>query len=99
MSALPSVESIRINGRPINLEEVLHSLKVLGALEDLLDQLVEDRLIADAARAESVTLDDDELQQAADAFRQSQGLQKAEQTKAWLEKHSLSLEDLQARVE
>jgi putative peptide maturation system protein len=99
MSALPSIESIRINGRPINLEEVLHSLKVLGELENLLDQLVEDRLIADAARAESVTLDDDELQKAADAFRQAQGLQKAEQTKAWLEKHSLSIEDLQARVE
>jgi putative peptide maturation system protein len=99
MSALASVESIRINGKPIQLDEVLHSLKVLGDLENLLDQLVEDRLIADAARAEGVVLDDDELQKAADTYRQSQGLQKAAETRAWLEKHYLAIEDLQARIE
>src|SRR5262249_40942877 len=93
------IESIRLNGKPIHLDEVLHSLKVLGALEDLLEQLIEDRLIADAALAEGVVLEDEDLQKAADAYRQSHGLQKAAETRAWLEKHHLAVDDLQARIE
>ncbi len=99
MSALASIDAIRINGQPVSLQDALHSLKVLGELEDLLEQLVEDRLIADAARAEGLVLVDDELQQAANAYRQAHGLQKAEETRAWLEKHQLTVEDLQARIE
>ena len=99
MSTLTGLDAVRINGQPIHLEELLHTLKVLGKLEDLLEQVVEDRLIAEAVRAEGLVIDDDELQKAANAYRQSQGLHKAAETRAWLDKHYLTVEDLQSRIE
>ncbi|MBI1918272.1 MAG: peptidylprolyl isomerase [Planctomycetes bacterium] len=99
MSDLPSIVAVTVDDQPVSLRDVLHAWKVAGHLERLLEQAVQDRLIAEAARAEGVVVTDVELQTAADAFRKTRGLHKASDTEAWLAERRLGVEDFQTLVE
>ena len=99
MSQLEAIVAITIDDRPTSLRDVLRSWKIAGRLEGLLRQVVEEKLIADAAQRENVSISDAELQAGADAFRQTHGLHLAEKTHAWLRAHRLTVEDFQERIQ
>jgi len=99
VSELESIIAVTVEDQPLSLREVLHTWKVTGDLQRLLEQAAQERLIAEAARAEGVTISDQELQTAADAFRKARGLHKAAQTQAWLAERHLGVEDLQILIE
>src|SRR5262245_41056765 len=99
MPDLKAIPAITLEGRTLSLSDVLRAAKVSGQFDRLLDQAIEDAVVAEVARAEGITVSDEELQAAADSFRQARGLQKASRTQSWLAERRLSVEDLQAFVE
>jgi len=99
MSDLKSIVAVTLEGEPVSLYELLHAYKVTGQLNQLLDEAIQNKLIAATARAEGLQLTDEELQQGADAFRQTHRLQKATDTHDWLTERHLNVEDLQGHIE
>lgn len=99
MSDLQFITALTLEDQPVSLKEALHAWKISGELGRLLDQVVQNRLIAAAAQREGIQVSDEELQGAADTFRQARGLHKAAQTQAWLIEQRLGVEDLQTLVE
>lgn len=99
MVDLQSVPALTLDDRNVSLLEALHAWKVSGQLERLLEQLVQDRLIAEEARREGLSISDEELQRAADAFRQAHGLHRAADTQNWFAERRLDVEGFQALVE
>jgi peptidylprolyl isomerase len=99
VSDLESIIAVTVEEQSLSLREVLHAWKVAGHLERLLDQVVQERLIARAARAEGVAVSDEELQTVADAFRKAHGLHKATDMQTWLAERHLDIEDFQILVE
>jgi putative peptide maturation system protein len=95
MIDLKTIAVARVNGADLSLHEVLFSLKLKGQLSTLVYQAVTERLVSDAAVKEGITVDDAELQKAADAFRHGRGLNRSDATHQWLTAHKLSADDLE----
>jgi parvulin-like peptidyl-prolyl isomerase len=77
----------------ISQEEIFHQIK----LSSLIPTLVEG-ILANAAREQGIEVEPVELQQAADSFRVTNGLQSVEQTWLWLQKHGFSLDDFEELI-
>jgi parvulin-like peptidyl-prolyl isomerase len=86
-------------GASLSLRDFLRRLKLRRVLISQLLEATGEHLACVAARAAGLTVADGELQKAADAFRQRQGLASAEQTNAWLARHHLSVLDLEDALE
>jgi parvulin-like peptidyl-prolyl isomerase len=99
MSDLRDLVAVRLRGATLSLHDVLSVCKAQGKLAGLLREAVEGRLVSEYAARQGIVVSDDDLQRAADAFRQSHRLQKAEATHAWLTEQHLTLLDLQTRLE
>ncbi len=87
-----------VNGETISLGETLTRAKWRGALA-FLDEARDAALIRQAAGERGITVSEDELQEAADAFRQANGLHRAETTRRWLETNRLTDEEWAACLE
>jgi parvulin-like peptidyl-prolyl isomerase len=79
----------------ITTEDILKQVKLSLQIPDLIESIVSRKIIADAATEAGITVDNEELQQAADTIRLLQKLHDAQETFAWLEKHHLSVDDLE----
>jgi putative peptide maturation system protein len=99
MSHLKAVVVATLPGGNLTLHDLLYTLKLNGKLSVLVNEAVRDRLIEEAARKEGITVRDEELQKAADAFRQEMGLVRAADTHRWLGDNHLSLHDLETFLE
>ena len=69
MADLSEINVATVDGRSVSLREVLGMLKADGNFHFLLDA-VGSILVAEAAANEGLSVSDEELQQAADNFRQ-----------------------------
>lgn len=96
MPDLKSVTVAVVGGREISLHDALYTLKLKGQLAAIVAQAVTDQLIADAADREGITVAAAEVQQAADRFRMSRGLNRVDATEGWLAHNRLSRNDLEA---
>ncbi len=76
-------------------EEILHQVKLSCQIPTLLEAIAARQIIADTAVKEGLTIETEELQQAADNLRLANNLLKAEDTWAWLQKYHLSLDDFE----
>jgi len=76
----------------VKMQEVVDYTRILGSFSPTLRGVVERRFTAQAAKAEGLAVSDKELQQAADVFRQINGLSSAEATTAWMSCHGISHE-------
>jgi parvulin-like peptidyl-prolyl isomerase len=99
MAELNSVVAATVDGRDLSLQDLMHGLKLQGRLRPLIAEAVVERLIAEAAEREGVTVSDAELQKAADAFPLRAGLNKAADTQRWLARHHLTQEELEEGLE
>jgi putative peptide maturation system protein len=93
---LDNQTALIVNGEEISLRELLHGMRVRHGLQ-FVEEAVTDAIIRQAA-ADLPPVTDEELQQAADAFRRSAGLYEVAATEQWLKQNGLSLEDWEERL-
>jgi DNA-binding phage protein len=80
-------------------ESMFRWLNSGGRLQPLLQDYLQDRLVVSAALAAGLTIVSEDVQLAADRFRQANHLSSAEDTHRWLADQQLSLADLEERLE
>jgi peptidylprolyl isomerase len=88
---------VTVNGSSLTVQEALQVVRIAGtSYPDLHDLLIRDALRREAmAEAEAIDLTADEIQEAADEFRRSNGLHSAEATHRWLVERGLSVRSFQ----
>jgi parvulin-like peptidyl-prolyl isomerase len=79
----------------VSPEDILYHLKISCQIPHVLEAIATRKIITETAIKEGITVELEELQQAADNLRLANQLIKAEDTWTWLEKHHLSLDDLE----
>ncbi|MFP4577453.1 MAG: peptidylprolyl isomerase, partial [Coleofasciculus sp.] len=82
----------------ISHEDILHQVKLSCQIPEIVEQIVTRKVIADAAEEVGITVETEELQKAADSLRLISKLNSAEETKVWLQKNGLSLDDFEELV-
>jgi parvulin-like peptidyl-prolyl isomerase len=76
-------------------EDIFNHLKLSCQLPKILEGVITCKLIQAKAEEIGITVKPEELQQAADDFRLTQQLQTIEDTRNWLKRHHLSLDDFE----
>ena len=84
-----------LNSITITNEELINQAKLNLQIPGLIQSILIRKLIAATAGEKNITVESEELQQAADDFRSESDLLSAQKTWSWLQKHSLSLENFE----
>lgn len=79
----------------ISRDDILHQVKLSCQIPTVIEGIVTRKIIEAAAEEAGITVETEELQQAADNIRLLSKLHNADDTWAWLQKHSLSLDDFE----
>ncbi|MFK0734251.1 MAG: peptidylprolyl isomerase [Gloeotrichia echinulata GP01] len=79
----------------VTLKDILEYIKLSCQIPSILEAITSRKIISDAAKKAGIKIETEELQQAADNLRLNHQLIKAEDTWTWLEKHHISLDDLE----
>lgn len=88
--------ALTVNRRRVTAPRAMLLLKLAGREHpDLLTELVDQQLIAEALEADPPEVSDEELQRASDAFRRRNGLLSADATHRWLRELNLSVADFE----
>jgi parvulin-like peptidyl-prolyl isomerase len=82
----------------ITNEEILSQVKLSCKIPEIVDGIVSRKVVENAAFEASLKVETEELQKAADQIRLMNKLNSADETWAWLEKHSLSVDDYEEIV-
>jgi putative peptide maturation system protein len=96
--SLSEYAAMEVNGETVDLQEVLRAAKFWGEL-GFLERVADALLIRQEAGRRGLAVSDEELQQAADAFRAARELHKVEDLERWLAARQLSFEDWEAQLE
>lgn len=96
---LNGIVAAKIYGQEVSLRQMLYALKVGAQLGQFLTTAINEILVSRAAQRLGIGVTAEELQQAADTFRQCAGLEKAADTEQWLKQSQLTVEELEARLE
>ena len=83
----------------VAVAEVVDYLRLTGKFAPALTEVVRRKMTASAAKEMEITVSDDELQEGADTFRAACGLNKAEDTKMWLNYNGITIEALEKFIE
>jgi peptidylprolyl isomerase len=89
---------VKIDGKAIQLDEFVRTLKLSGQFEALLEQFVRDRLAAMSARKAGIQVSEAEIQERCDQFRRVRGLHRASDTNRYLDAMRVSLEEFEAFI-
>ncbi|MFK0733583.1 MAG: peptidylprolyl isomerase [Gloeotrichia echinulata HAB0833] len=83
--------------QPITItnEEILHQVKLSCKIPEIVEQIVNRKVMIAAAEQAGITVEVEELQKAADQIRLANKLDSADDTWKWLEKHGLSIDDFE----
>ncbi|WP_392532623.1 peptidylprolyl isomerase [Nostoc sp. C117] len=87
------LESITITN-----EDILNQIKLSCKIPEIIEDIINHKMIENAAATVGIKVETEELQQAADKFRLMYQLESAEDTWAWLKKHGLSLDGFEIVV-
>ena len=79
--------------------EVVDLLRITGGFAPALREVVQRTVTADAAKKAGIKVTSAQLQKAADAWRLANGLNKAEETEAWLAANGVSVDALEDYLE
>ena len=82
----------KLNEIEIAVAEVVDYLRMAGQFSQALQEVVQRRVTAEAAKKARIKVSNGELQKAADAFRVANGLSKASDTDTWLRSNGTSVE-------
>ena len=98
MSELTEYVALEVNGERISLYDVLVPAKGRDNLQ-LIAEAIDDAIIRQEAERRSLVVSDEELQSAADQFRQAHELYDVETTNAWIAAKNLTFEDWESVIE
>jgi hypothetical protein len=79
-------------------DEIIHQIKLSCQIPAVVEGILTRKIIMCAAQEAGIKAEPKELQQAADSLRLMSNFQSADTTWAWLQKHSLSLDDFEELV-
>lgn len=83
----------------ISSEEILHQIKLSCQIPAVIEGILSRKIIARAVKEQGIKAEPEELQQAVDELRLMSNLRSAKATWSWLQRHSISLDDLEELVE
>ncbi len=98
MQALDTIIASSADTR-LSLGKLLQELHRHGRLKPLIREVLAEQLVFEQGQKEGLSIEAEELQAAADAFRQSKGLHTATDTLAWLADQGLSVESFEWGLE
>ena len=79
----------------IKSEDILHQVKLSWQIPEIIEKIVAGKIIATAVAEAGIKVETEELQKAVEVMRSKKKLWSIDETWAWLEKYSLSLEDFE----
>jgi parvulin-like peptidyl-prolyl isomerase len=82
----------------ITSKDILHQVKLFCQIPSIIEKIITRKIIADAVGEAGIKVETEELQKAADQFRLINKLRSADETREWLQKYSLSLDDFEEFV-
>ncbi len=83
----------------VTVGEIVKHIRMTGVFASALREVVQRKVTRAAAEEAGLTVSDEELQSAADGFRVANGLNKADQTQAWLAAAGVDVETLENWLE
>jgi hypothetical protein len=83
----------------IGVREVVDYMRMTGTFAQVLSEVVKRRMTTQAAKNEGISVSVRELQKAADDFRLDRGLDKASDTRSWLQSNGLSVRTFEKYLE
>lgn len=89
---------IRIHDERLDSDDFVTRLKINGRFDDLIEELVEEKLTVHAGRALGVEVSAEEVQARADQIRRVMGLHRAAEMNRWLDQMSVTLDAFEAFV-
>jgi hypothetical protein len=93
-TTLASLPGVRLSAG-----DLLERLDGQGLLRGLVHEALSERLVQEEAGRAGLSVTDEELQAAADAFRRERGLHSAADTQAWLTRQGMSVVGLEKQLE
>jgi parvulin-like peptidyl-prolyl isomerase len=82
----------------ISSEDLIQQIKLSCQMPQTIQGIVNRKVIEAIAEENKITLEPEELQKAADAFRLTHNLLRADSTELWLQEHYLSLDEFEEIV-
>lgn len=82
----------------ITKEDIFHQVKLSCQIPEIINKIIERKIIISAAEEAKIEVTTEELQKASDQMRALSKLGDAEATWAWLEQHGLSLDNFEEIV-
>ncbi len=82
----------------IKNEDILHQLKLSFQIPKMIEGIVTRKIITTALAEAGLKVETEELQKAADAMRSRKQLRNPDDTRTWLEKYGLTLDDFEELV-
>lgn len=82
----------------ITKEDIFHQVKLSCQIPEIIEKIIERKIIISAAEEAGIEISIQELQKASDQMRALSKLGDAEATWTWLEQHGLSLDDFEEIV-
>ncbi|MDJ0658011.1 MAG: peptidylprolyl isomerase [Crocosphaera sp.] len=79
----------------VTSEEIIKEIKLSGKMSDVIEGLMNRKIINEEVELAEIKVETEELQQAADQFRLVNNLESAEATHKWLQRNQLSVEDFE----
>jgi len=91
--------SINLEEVQVGVAEVVDYSKVTGGFSQALKEVIKRKITVEEAKKRGIEISDEELQQAADIFRNVNKLNTVEETETWLSEKGLTLEVLENYLE
>jgi len=89
---------VKIDDETITTEDFVKLLKFTGRFDDLIEDIVKDKLTVHAARKKGITAGVDEVQDRADQVRRVRGLHRAADMNKYLDRTGLTLDDFEQLI-
>jgi parvulin-like peptidyl-prolyl isomerase len=86
---------VKIDEEIVTTEDFVKLLRFTGAFDNLLEDLVKDKLTVHAAKKAGITITAEELQERADQFRRVRGLHRAVDMNRYLDATRITLDDFE----
>ena len=86
---------VKIDDEVITTEDFVKRLKFSGQFDELMDEVIKDKLTIHAARKQGVTVTPDEIQERADQVRRVRGFHRAVDKNNYLDETGITLEDFE----
>lgn len=91
-------ELIKIDDEVITADSFITLLKLTGRYDNLMEEIVKDKLAVHAAKRKNLEITTEEIQERADQIRRVWGLHRASDTIKWLDARGISLDDFEQFV-